>query len=406
MARRLGQIPIRRGSVDRVKRLAGTRRWNRFRAPVRAEHAPDKPTRDDIVGIQALRWFAASLVVWVHSEHELVKVAARRHHALRFSRLIEFGTGVDIFFLISGFLIFLVSRDLFGRQGAGRGFLVRRVVRIIPLYWLATASMLLATLAVPSLLNHGVPRPIEVAASFLMVAWPDPAGGMFPLLASGWTLNLEFYFYVLFALVLRFRASRGVPILFGVLAATVATDQLWRASPPWLDFYAQPIVLEFGAGILLCLAWRRGVRIAPATAAAMAVLAIALHLGLRALGHPPRILGNGLPAGLLFVAAVFGARVRLPRPAAGVIRLMGDASYALYLTSPFAINTAVEILTRCGVHDTTVLLIGAYAASLLAALAVHVAVERPLTRACRGALGRGRPIVFRPGRARRDAVVT
>ena len=349
----------------------------------------DKPTRDDLVAIQGLRWFAASLVVWVHSEHELVKVAARHHRVRHFSRAIEFGTGVDIFFVISGFLIFLVSHDLFGRDGAGRDFLVRRVVRIVPLYWLATASMLVATLVVPSLLNHGVPRPIEAATSFLMIAWPDRTGEAFPLLASGWTLNLEFYFYVLFAFALAFRPSRAVPILLGVLAATVAVDQLWHGSPWWLDFYAQPIVLEFGAGIVLCLAYRRGLRVSPVTAASGIVLAVTLHLVLRALGHPPRIIGNGIPAVILFGAAVFGTGIELPRPASRLIRLMGDASYALYLTSPFAINAAVEILTRCGVRGTGALLVGSYAGALVVALGVHLAVERPLTRVCRGALRHG-----------------
>ncbi len=356
----------------------------------------DRPARDDIVGIQLLRWFAASLVVWVHSEHELVKVAARHHQALRFSRLVEFGAGVDIFFVISGFLIFFVSRDLFGRREAGRDFLLRRVVRVVPLYWLATAAMLVATFVVPSLLNHGAARPIEAATSFLMVAWPDPAGGVFPLLASGWTLNLEFYFYVLFALVLRFRRRRAVPMLLGVLAATVAVDQAWPASPWWLDFYAQPIVLEFGAGILLCLLYRRGVRVRAGTAVGIAGVAVALHLGLRGLGHPPRILGNGVPAVLLFAAVVFGTGIRLPRPAAALIRRMGDASYALYLTSPFSINAAVEVLTRGGVRNTGPLLVGAYAAALAAALAVHLLVERPLASICRGALRHRVRVPFRP----------
>ena len=367
----------------------------------------ERPAQDDIVAIQLLRWIAASLVVWVHSEHELSKVAARHHRALRFSHAVEFGVGVDIFFLISGFLIFLVSRDLFGRPGAGRDFIIRRMVRILPLYWVATASMLVAILSVPRLLNHASLRPTSAIASFLMIAWPDRRDGVFPLLASGWTLNLEFYFYALFALVLGLPARRAVPILIGVLLSTVALDQAWSGSPWWLDFYAQPIVLEFGAGMLLCLLYTRGTRLPLIGAIAGIGLAIALHLGLRAAFHPPRVIGNGIPALLLFVSSVFAAGVRVPRAAVRPIRLMGNASYALYLTSPFTINATIEVLTRRGVQGTTALTLSAYLASLAAAVVVHRVVERPLTASCRRAVGRTRVrIPFGPVAEQRGAAAT
>ncbi len=360
----------------------------------------DAPARDDIVAIQGLRWLAASLVVWVHAEHELEKVAARAHHALRFSRAIEFGIGVDIFFCISGFLICLVSRGQFGRSGAGTDFLKRRVLRIVPLYWLATAAMLGATLAIPSLLNHSVLSPAQAALSFLMIAWPDRQHQVFPLLASGWTLNVEFYFYALFALVVRFRRTLAVGLLLLWFGSSVLVDQVWTTSPWWLNFYAQPIVLEFGCGMLFCMAYERGIRMPAVWAVPGALLAVGLHLGLRDLGHVPRVIGNGVPASLLFLCCVFSAGTAMPRRLADFIRLMGQSSYALYLTSPFAINLAVEVLIRHGVHRVGVLLVASSLFSIVVAVAVFRFVERPLTRS-------GRRLIDRAGvRASSSAVAT
>ena len=345
--------------------------------------------RDDIVAIQMLRWLAASLIVFVHSEHEMTKIAARSHSVATFSRFVEFGVGVDIFFVISGFLIYHVCRRSFNVRGYSLNFLKRRFLRVVPLYWLATLAMFFAVLIVPSLLNHNVLNPTLTAMSFLLVAWPDSNGDLFPLLNSGWTLNLEFYFYVVFAVALRFRERAAVGLLIAWFAGTVIVAQIWPDAAWWVDFYGQPIVLEFVAGVLLSILYSKGFRLGFVTSATIAVAAILLHIALRQIGQFPRIIGNGLPAGLLFFALVFNRGLSLRPQFARGIRLMGDASYALYLTSPFVINLTFEILSRIGIRQAEALIIASCISATIVAVGVFRFVELPITRA-------GRRLIRRP----------
>ena len=86
----------------------------------------------EVKSIHYLRGLAALLVVFHHSIIQLAPV--RDHYAH-----VEFGqAGVDIFFVISGFVIYLSNGK--GRLGSGE-FLKRRIIRIVPLYWLATLAV-------------------------------------------------------------------------------------------------------------------------------------------------------------------------------------------------------------------------------------------------------------------------
>jgi peptidoglycan/LPS O-acetylase OafA/YrhL len=344
--------------------------------------------KEDIAAIPLLRWFAASLITIVHSQHELLKLADRHHTQLRFHNIVEFGVGVDVFFVISGFLMHYVSRGGFHRRGQSLDFLRRRFIRVVPLYWLATIGMLVAILLVPRLLNHSTVVPLNAVMTFLMVAWPDSEGRLAPLLNNGWTLNLEIYFYLVFAAVLRFREATALALLALWFAGTVLLAQLWPGAGWASDFYGQPMVLEFVLGVAFSVLYTRGLRIGPRLGLALAVAAVLLHLGVRHSFAAPRLIANGLPAALLFFAAVFCRGFRLPGRLDGFSRLMGDASYALYLTSPFVINVVSEVLDRLHVASHGVLIAASYLASVAVAVLVYRCVERPMTRFGRRLLDR------------------
>src|SRR5512146_2076335 len=96
--------------------------------------------------IQILRALAACLVVIGHCLHETAEIAARNGRLPLRIDLIDWGIGVDIFFVISGFIMIYTTADLFGQPGAMRTFLTRRIIRIVPLYWLMTAGLILTFL--------------------------------------------------------------------------------------------------------------------------------------------------------------------------------------------------------------------------------------------------------------------
>jgi peptidoglycan/LPS O-acetylase OafA/YrhL len=125
-----------------------------------------------------IAWGAATAVVCSHVYPSFTACAA----------------GVDIFFAISGFVIVISSERLLGADGAPLVFLRKRLIRIVPIYWLTT-MLALSTL--------GSIHPATVAASFFFVPNVNEySATVTPVLSVGWTLNLEMFFYALFALAL------------------------------------------------------------------------------------------------------------------------------------------------------------------------------------------------------------
>jgi exopolysaccharide production protein ExoZ len=96
-----------------------------------------QPARSDssLVSIQAVRAIASLLVFWGHAIN-----AVNLEVAAEFPPL--YGQfGVDLFFVISGFVMVYASERLFGRAGAPITFFTRRLARIVPLYWATTAIL-------------------------------------------------------------------------------------------------------------------------------------------------------------------------------------------------------------------------------------------------------------------------
>ena len=107
--------------------------------------------------------------------------------------------GVDLFFVISGFIMVYSSEPLFGRPHAPRVFLLRRLSRIVPLYWAAT-SFLLGYLLLVGVAFVRVNLPWDVIlTSYAFIPFPRRDGLMMPVLNVGWTLNYEMFFYLVFA---------------------------------------------------------------------------------------------------------------------------------------------------------------------------------------------------------------
>ena len=361
-----------------------------------------------LVLVQVLRAVAALMVAWHHARHEADGLAAHgAGSALDPSTLLPWWGGVDLFFVISGFVIVLASRDLFAVPGGRVRFLAHRVARVVPLYWLVTLAYLGLALARPGLLGEAgalARDPAAILASFLFWPWARPDGSVQPLYGLGWTLNDEVFFYVLFALGLGFGRRGAVVWLATALALLVTTGLLMPSIGLPLAFWADPIVLEFALGALLALARCEGLRLGHTARLALAVLGLlGLVLAARILAGGVEAAGFvrpllvGLPAVLLVAAAGLGpardrnALAALPAPLRG-LAILGDASYALYLVHPFALRLVREGLLRLG-WPTALHPWGSVglmlAASVAVALLVHRVVEAPLTRIARRALDPG-----------------
>ncbi|MBM6592807.1 acyltransferase family protein [Microvirga pudoricolor] len=351
-----------------------------------------------LVHIQLLRALAALSVAFLHAQHDAVLLAQRAGTSLAVPDRLPWMAGVDVFFVISGFIMVYTSRDLFGQPGAQRVFLARRIARIVPLYWAATTLYLGVALAAPSLLNSGRPQAWQVAASYLFVPYRSADGLAQPILSLGWTLNYEMFFYVLFAGVLVLRTGQALRTLLALLAGLSILGLASGFPQPWA-FWTNPVVLEFGFGAVI--GWMRlsGVVLDRPTRLCLGLGALgylaANLIGIGGSSELARPLAWGLPAAFIVAAAALGpAR---PLDPSGVTRLgarVGDVSYALYLVHPFVIRPLAEIAGRMGVSGPVALwgfIAIALCGAVLASFAVHLWFERPATAWLRRRLEPSRP---------------
>ena len=242
-----------------------------------------------LVSLQALRALAAWLVVFHHFMQVFFDFRADSLGGRLLSTRGQ--VGVDIFFVLSGFVIQLSCA---GRQVPGLTFLAQRLARIAPAYWLYTAITALILYAFGNLMPvYGVALP-QLLLSLLFLPSQNPGGfGFYPILPVGWTLNVEMLFYLLFALSFAV-GERWRPWLVGALLALVSGV---LAKAPWLsNFYRNPIVCEFLFGLLLAELYRRGLlrlRASVALPLALGALLVLLHFPA---DHPWRPLTWGLPS--------------------------------------------------------------------------------------------------------------
>ena len=328
------------------------------------------------VGLQVLRAIAALAVV---AYHATVFVFARLHVA---APIWHCGSnGVDLFFVLSGFVIVLSTQRLQGAPDGWKIFAERRLTRIVPLYWLATLTKV-ALLKYDAAANLTTDlSPVSIAKALFFLPSINALGDIQPVLNVGWTLNLEMFFYLLFALALFFRRniywSIGLPLVLLSAAALVRGPV---PGPTW-TFYTQSIVLEFFFGMLLARAILLGRRL-PAWLAWLCVVGglVALFFLL-----PPVSLKElhsawiqGIPAALVVYGAA-SLEGRLPTIPAWLI-FLGDASYAIYLFHGLCGQLSPWLLIRLGIPNPLLSEAGTVAISLVVGSLVYLWLDLPIMR--------------------------
>jgi exopolysaccharide production protein ExoZ len=333
-----------------------------------------------ISNVQVLRFFAALSVVLAHVGAAIEEQAANGGAAFAMIYPLDWGLGVDVFFLISGFIMYILMHDRFGKPDAPVAFLKRRFLRIAPLYWACTILTLMSILAAGSVVNNKGLDPAHIIASFLFIPWPRANGEVFPLLSLGWTLNYEMLFYFLFAIGLCFSRRLGLTILFAMLAGLAMAAQLLPDSWWMLRFWGNSIIGEFAIGIGLAAVYLRGVRISPPVSIVLVLLGIVMAVGFYQSGsyeYLSRSITGGVPATLIafgIICAPDGSAYRSCRwLAAG-----GDASYALYLTHPF-VSKIIAVVGAKAHLPPLMTFVGTIAVCVAVSVVVHRVFERPTT---------------------------
>ncbi|MFT3978603.1 MAG: acyltransferase [Sphingomonas bacterium] len=336
--------------------------------------------------IQMLRGVAALGVVVHH-----IFMVLRDHPSLAgrplFAPIFGFAnfgaTGVDLFFVISGFIMaHVIGR---GRDGA-TDFLLDRAARILPMFWLASFAY------IGWMLLRGASfGPGAYIGTVLPVTFDADGGYRFPALYAGWTLAFEFCFYAIAAMVIAFRPARAVPLLAAIVSL-LALGGLTPALRALAPLAFNPILGEFALGILVWMAWRGEWRGISGSTLTIGVLLLALVVvspltpgisvhpdnTLSGAGSLSRLIFLGLP----YAVIVAGALHCAPREgiAARLFGRLGDASYSIYLIHPLVLEMARAALSGGPQLGPEMLAVVLLIASAAAGVGVHIAIERPLLR--------------------------
>ena len=339
-----------------------------------ATHLEQRPTAHTTYRlIQVLRAVAAEMVVLRHATALLHARDSRR-----FSIWQNGVTGVDIFFVISGFVMMISTTPLLTTLHPARTFFTRRVERIGPMYWLATTVKLFALLAAPTLALVGLGRWWHVLASYLFFPTRSPAGSYGTVLAVGWTLVFEMAFYILFTVVLATRVPRLIALAPALLALAFAWTIPFVARHGTLHFYASTMQLEFLFGMLLA-ASIRWVRKIPAPLAVLLAIAGLLPL---LFWYPEAVVlwGGliwGIPA-LSVVAAAVALESPLGHRTPRWLLEIGDASYSIYLIHGFVLPVVCMVCARFGgVYAPALTLIASIIVATAAGDLSYRLIERP-----------------------------
>jgi peptidoglycan/LPS O-acetylase OafA/YrhL len=330
-----------------------------------------------IISIQALRAVAAIAVAVCHFSQVALLINGRANDPIPGFQL---AAGVDLFFVISGFIMVYSAEPLFAAPGGARKFLTHRLARIVPLYWVTTL------IAIP-LFSQPYDW-TELACSLLFIPCARASGEVAPINGVGWTLNYEMFFYVLFACALSCRRRIAVPTVCAALAAIALFGLISTPQTTALQFWSQPIVSEFAFGALIALLYRSGVSLGWAPRCALAIAAI----GAIAWATPTyplswhRPLCWGIPAAALVAAIALGPDLR-EGPLATVAKRLGDASYSVYLIHPLMGGAFILMWVRSPHpnHQAALLTI-ALVLTIGLSVGVYYLFERPTTRTLAAAL--------------------
>lgn len=341
--------------------------------------APPRPRLDRL---QALRFLAALLVVIGHCQHELVAALGTAAGAMA-KVPFDWGVGVDIFFVISGFIMWHLMHDRFAKSGEPSRFLHRRIFRIVPIYWLCTTLIAVGTLRQ---FDTATSVPFGLA-SYFFLPWPHPDGrGLFPVLSLGWTLNYEMMFYCVFTAALTLRKVWGASLMLAVFVALAIAAGLAPKTAFMLQFWGNPIIFEFLLGAGVAALYHRGLRIGQWLSLAMFAAGFAIAVACfqsGAYNHASRLFTGGIPAVLIVTAVVCRESSALRSRSGKALVLGGDASYALYLVHPFALKAIAAVSARLGLWAIAPLAPPAamIVAAVIASLLTYRFIEKPILTA-------------------------
>lgn len=339
-----------------------------------------RPSNSNFKSIQFLRFVAAFFVLITHATFY---VHERYDQSVRIIK--EGSIGVDIFFIISGFVILLSSIKKDGGFEEGSKFTVKRLIRIVPMYWIATTIKVAALIAAPAVVLHATLDPSRIIMSYFFLPSVTPDGRWEPILGVGWTLVFEMFFYLLFASALFARKNPVYVASFIILCfAAISTmrAQSWTVHTMYFDV----ILIYFVIGMICYIAIvnldKKTMLFITST-----MISISFIFLVRKVVNGEPIIKRLSIDTFVFVTTFFLAVTQCERFFKGwfsrLTSLFGDASYSTYLFHPLIAPAVPALFSKAREHgynlNSTLVILATIVIAFLATLLIHLAIEKPLT---------------------------
>ena len=324
--------------------------------------------REQLISIQYLRAFAVLMVVLHH---------ARNPKDWLFNPLegySAFAWGVDIFFVISGFIMYVAARN-----EKHFDFLGRRIIRVVPLYWGAT----LVFLAINTnfhiwWINSEVFTHLLQSLFFVPHYSPSHPDQIWPYLIPGWTLNYEMFFYLVFFFGLM--AKRALLVSSLAILSMVFLGIIIEPQSAIMKEYTNPIMLEFLCGVWVAYAYLNGF-----LNKNLSVLVLIGFLGLFLLPFATEedlVVAGRIACSTMIIAGAASLGERTPHNK--LLNLLGDASYSIYLTHAiFSLSWSSKIWHQVPVEGWLQFsgwIILTLAISSVTGIVVHLYFEKPMLK--------------------------
>lgn len=315
--------------------------------------------------IQFLRAVAALLVVYDHSL--LVQMDYGTSWQQNFLHINKFGCiGVDLFFVVSGFIITFVANKYTGAS-QGIHFLAKRFWRINPVYYILSITFLSIIFFKPgnNPLSGGNLNINSIIDSLLILPTSRNLSGYTPLLMLGWTLSFEWLFYLLFFLLIVCKVRYKAFFLMGIIALLVISRFIFQPHDLRFQFITNPILLEFLLGCIISYIYLTVKQIPADIGFSCLFIGVASYIYLIINGFGfiwyyegtingylslNRFLYWGIPSSLIVAGCVIleknGQFVRLWNNP--YVQLCGDASFSIYLVHTIVLNVLMLLYKKTG----------------------------------------------------------
>lgn len=346
--------------------------------------------------IQVFRGLASLLVVLAHGSLIF-------HQNLNRDFLLDIfgfgGSGVDFFFILSGFIIFYVHSKDIGKPIKLKGFLLKRFIRIYPIYWVVLTGKLLASITASN--SDKLPDGwLEVMKAYFLFP-QDRVILSEKFLGVSWTLSYEIFFYIIFALLIYLKPKFSVPIfllwlltIFGKCIGFIEINQ----QNYLLSFLVNELNIEFifGAIAAYTVSQRRikyGTNFLYIGLFGYLLSSINYHTHFVPWSS---VLMFGVPFTLLTIGAVdmeMHYEFNIPY----ILIFLGDASYSIYLIHGFVINNLTKTAIKLEIVDFLIqnpLLFSLFAilnavTAVIVGCAMYLYLEKPLMSIMRRRFAKG-----------------